>query len=116
MHSKTSFLRTTKRITLVSVLCFMLANIASSATNRSGGGDKNKKQATTLSLNYKKSPLTLQNGFRFRGGLNFNTTNTRSVAINNTAVRFQKGNNLYVMPYKSKPFFNKFKTPQKEMK
>jgi hypothetical protein len=116
MHSKTSFMRTTKRIALMSVLCFMLANIASSATNRSGGGEKDKKQATTLSLSYKKSPLTLQNGFRFRGGLNFNTTRSNNVIIHNNTVRFQKGNNLYVMPYKSKPFFNKFKTPQKEMK
>jgi hypothetical protein len=72
MHRKTSFMRTAKRIALMSVLCFILTNIASSATNRSGGGEKKQKQSSTLSLNYKKSPLTLQNGFRFRGGLHFN--------------------------------------------
>lgn len=120
MHKKTSFMRITKRIALMSVLCFVLANIASSATYSSGGGDKKQDNKTTLSLNYKKSPLTLQNGFRFRGGLSFSNSNsTKSGCIVNSnanTVRFQKGNNLYVLPYKSKPFYNKFKTPQKDLK
>jgi hypothetical protein len=112
-------MRITKRITLMSVLCFVLANIASSATFSSGGGDNKQDSKTTLSLNYKKSPLTLQNGFRFRGGLSFNNSNTtKSNCLVNpgNTVRFQKGNNLYVLPYKSKPFYSKFKTPQKELK
>lgn len=119
MHNKTSYMRITKRIALMSVLCFVLANIASSATFSSGGGDKKQDNKTTLSLNYKKSPLTLQNGFRFRGGLSFinNSAAKSNVVLNSgTTVRFQKGNNLYVLPYKSKPFYNKLKTPQKELK
>lgn len=110
-------MRTAKRIALMSVLCFILTNIASSATNRSGGGEKKQKQSSTLSLNYKKSPLTLQNGFRFRGGLHFNTTGASAHSFTHSnVVRFQKGNNLYILPYKSKPFYTKFKTPQKELK
>ncbi|HEX4957415.1 MAG TPA: hypothetical protein VFV46_04505 [Lacibacter sp.] len=112
-------MRMTKRITLMSVLCFVLANIASSATYSSGGGNKKQDNKTTLALNYKKSPITLQNGFRFRGGLSFsnNSTSKSDCVLNShTTVRFQKGNNLYVLPYKSKPFYSKFKTPQKEMK
>jgi hypothetical protein len=118
MHRKTSYMRITKRVALVSMLCFVLANIASSASFHSGGGDKKQDNKTTLSLNYKKSPLTLQNGFRFRGGLSFNNNNTKSNTIINSGavVRFQRGNNLYVMPYKAKPFYSKFKTPQKELK
>jgi hypothetical protein len=121
MHKKTSFMRITKRVTLMSVLCFVLANMASSATYSSGGGDKKQDSKTTLSFNYKKSPLTIQYGFRFRGGFSFNNSNNtsgKSTAILNSgnAVRFQKGNNLYVLPYKSKPFYSKFKTPQKELK
>ncbi len=109
-------MRTIQRIAFVSVLCFMLTSIASSASNRSGGGEKKQKQSATLSLNYKKSPLTLQNGYRFRGGLHFNSTSSSSAFANSNVIRFQRGNNLYVLPYKSKPFFNKFKTPQKELK
>jgi hypothetical protein len=112
-------MRITKRIALMSVLCFVLANIASSATYSSGGGDKKQDNKTTLALNYKKSPLTLQNGFRFRGGLSFNNSSdskSNCVLNSHTTVRFQKGNNLYVLPYKSKPFYSKLKTPQKELK
>jgi hypothetical protein len=116
MHSKTSFMRTTKRIALMSVLCFLLANIASSATSHSGGGNKKQKQSTGLSLNYKKSPLTLQNGFRFRGGFTFTSTTSNHSLLQSGTIRFQKGNNLYVMPYKQKPFVSRFKTPQKEMR
>ena len=109
-------MRTTKRIALMIVLCFLLANIASSATNHSGGGNKKQKQSTGLSFNYKKSPLTLQNGFRFRGGLTFTTTSSKNPLLQSNTVRFQKGNNLYVMPYKQKSFVSRFKTPQKEMR
>jgi hypothetical protein len=109
-------MRIFNRIAFIIVLCFLLTNIASSATKRSGGG--NKKQTAGLNLNYKKSPLTLQNGFRFRGGLTFTSTESGSTMLHSgtTAIRYQKGNNLYVMPYKQKPFLSRFKTPQKEMR
>lgn len=116
MQNKTGFMRTTKRIGIASVLCFVLANIASSASFNSGGGDKKQDNKNGVKLTFKKTPLSLQNGFRFRGGLNFNTNNTKNLVFNNNTVRFQRGNNLYVLPYKPKPFYMKFKTPQKEVK
>ncbi len=116
MQNKTGNMKATVRIGLVAMLCFVLVNIASSASFNTGGSKKKQSSKAPANLNFKKSPLLLQNGYRFRGGLTFTTPNKNNLVLNNTTARFQKGNNLYVVPYKSKPFFSKFKTPQKELK
>lgn len=116
MQHKTNNISTSLRIGLIAMLCFVLVNIASSASFNSGGGRKKQAAKSPIYLNFKKSPLSLQNGYRFRGGLTFSAPNKNNLVLNNNTARFQKGNNLYVVPYKSKPFFSKFKTPQKELK
>lgn len=120
MHKKTGYMRTTKRISFAAVLCFVLVNIASSATHFSGGENKNQEKGG-VKMTPGKSSLTLGNGFHFRGGFTFNTNANKSgktnlMLNNNQAIRFQKGNNLYVLPYKTRPFYNKFKTPEKPLK
>lgn len=116
MQNRTGNMKATVRISLIAMLCFVIVNIASSASFYTGGGKKKQSSKISANLNFKKNTLSLQNGYRFRGGLTFNTPNKTNLVLNNNAVRFQKGNNLYVVPYKSKPFFSKFKTPQKELK
>lgn len=113
-------MRTTKRISFAAVLCIVLVNIASSATYFSGGENKNQDKGG-VKMTPGKSSITLGNGFHFRGGFSFNTNTNKSgktslVLNNSQSIRFQKGNNLYVLPYKSRPFYSKFKTPEKPLK
>ncbi len=112
MTAKTTYRQNFLRNGLMLVTCFAVFYTASSAAFFSGGGGKKKNET---SLNLKSSPLTLQNGFRFKSGFSFTTTNNSLVFKGNT-VTYQKGNNLYVLPVKKKAVFSKFKTPQKEIK
>jgi hypothetical protein len=110
-------MRTTKKLSLLILLCFVLVNMASSATNFSGGKKKSQEKGG-VKMTLGKKALTLNNGFHFRGGFSFNSSNSNSgIRLNNNpSIRFQRGNNLYVLPYKSKPFYSKFKTPEKQLK
>lgn len=103
-------------ILLFASLCML--HSASSATFTTGGGKKNDGKKTTItSLNLKSSPLSFSNGYRFRSGLTFSgNSNANNLVIQGNTIRFQKGNNLYVLPVKQKLVFSKFKTPQKEVK
>ncbi|MFY7840995.1 MAG: hypothetical protein ACOVP7_12005 [Lacibacter sp.] len=113
MTAKTTYRQNFLRKSLMFVSCFALFFTASSASFFSGGGGKKKNETT---LNLKSSPLTLQNGFRFKSGFSFSSTNNNNLVLSGNTVTFQKGNNLYVLPVKKKAVFNKFKTPQKEIK
>lgn len=104
------------RNSLLLVSCFAIFYSASSASFNSGGGKKKSAKTVITSLSLKNNPLSLQNGFRFKSGLSFSVTNHNNLVLSGTTVRFQKGNNLYVLPVKQKVVFNKFKTPQKEIR
>lgn len=103
---------------LLILCCFVVANIAMSATSNSGGGKKKDSNKTVLtSLNLKSSsPLSFKNGYQFKGGLSFVNTRPNELVYNNNTVRFQKGNTLYVLPCKPKSIMHRFKTPVKEMR
>lgn len=111
MTAKTKYRQNFLRSSLLIVTCFAVFYTASSAAFFTGGGKK--KNETTLNL--KSSPLTLQNGFRFKSGFSFTTTNN-SFVFKGSTVTYQKGNNLYVLPVKKKAIFSNFRTPQKEIK
>lgn len=112
MTAKTTYRQNFLRNGLLFITCFAVFYTASSASFFSGGGNKKKNET---SLNLKTSPLTLQNGFRFKSGFTFSTTNNSLIFKGNTFT-YQKGNNLYVLPVKKKVVFSKFKIPQKEIK
>jgi hypothetical protein len=112
MTAKTTHRQNFLRNGLLFTTCLAVFYTASSATFFTGGGKKNKSET---SLNLKSSPLTLQNGFRFKSGFTFSTTNNSLIFKGNT-VTYQKGNNLYVLPVKKRVVFSKFITPKKEIK
>ena len=118
MTAKATYRHNYLRNSLLLVSCFAIFYSASSASFTTGGGKKKSTKSVITSLSLKNNPLSLQNGFRFKGGLSFSSTNTNnnSLIMSGTTVRFQKGNNLYVLPVKQKVVFSKFKTPQKEIK
>ena len=116
MTTKTTYRQNFLRNSLLIMSCFAVFYSASSATFYSGGGKKKDNKSTLTSLNLKNNPLSLQNGFRFKSGFNFSTTNNKNLTMRGNSITFQKGNNLYVLPVKQKVVFSKFKTPQKEIK
>ncbi|TWI84887.1 hypothetical protein IQ13_0040 [Lacibacter cauensis] len=113
MTAKTTYRQNYLRNGLMFVSCFAIFFTASSASFFSGGGGKKKNETT---LNLKSSPLTLQNGFRFKSGFSFSSNTNNNLVFSGNTVTYQKGNNLYVLPVKKKAVFSKFKTPQKEIK
>lgn len=71
------------------------------------GIGKKSKSKVTLNIS---TPLTLKNsvslnlksGLRYTGSLSVNRTNVSGSMINNTLVTYQKGNTVYIIPYKQK--------------
>lgn len=117
MQTKTSYTFKVLRNSLLVAGCFAMFYSASSASY-SSGGDKKKdgKKSVISSLNLRNSPLSFNNGYRFRSGLSFSSSNSNSLVLRGNTIRYQKGNNIYVLPVKQKVVFSKFKTPQKEIK
>lgn len=116
MQNSAKYSKTNLRTGLLVLMSFVMVNIAFSATFNSGGGKKKESGKTSFSKLNLKSSLSFRNGYNFKGGLSFSSANNSRLLLQNNSVRFQKGNNLYVLPYKQKTFFQKFKTPQKELK
>lgn len=98
------------------LLCFAIYHSAFSASFSSGGGKKKDKKSTITTLNFKANTLKSQNGYIFRNGLSFSSSNVNGFVMQGNSIRYQKGNNLYVLPYKQKIIFRKFITPQKELR
>ena len=116
MTAKATYRQNFLRNSLLLVSCVAIFYSASSASFTTGGGKKKNAKSVITSLSLKNNPLSLQNGFRFKSGFSFSSTNNNNLIMSGTTVRFQKGNNLYVLPVKQKVVFSKFKTPQKEIK
>lgn len=117
MQTKASYRLNMLRNSFLLLACFTMFYSASSATFNSGS-DKKKKNSKTIStsLSLKNNPLSFSNGYRFRSGLSFSNTNSNKLIMQGNSVRYQRGNNIYVLPVKQKAIFSKFKTPQKENK
>lgn len=117
MQKKTVNIKANLRPGFLVVLSFVMVNLAFSATFNSGGGKKKESGKSGLSKYNLKSTLSFRNGYHFKGGLNFSSAGSSYAPIlQHNSLRFQKGNNLYILPYKQKAFFHKFKTPQKDLK
>lgn len=117
MQTKTSFTLKVLRNSLLLVSCFAMFYSASSASYTSGGDKKKDAKKTVISgLSLKNNPLSFNNGYRFRSGLCFTSSNANSFVMRGNTIRYQKGNNIYVLPVKQRVVFSKFKTPQKEIK
>lgn len=116
MRNNPSYNLQVLRNSFLIILCFAIFHTAFSASLTSGGGKKKDKKSTITTLNFKMNTLNTQNGYIFRNGLSFSSSNTNGFVMQGNSIRYQKGNNLYVLPYKQKVIFRKFVTPQKEMK
>lgn len=116
MQTKTSNNFKVLRNSLLLVSCFAMFYSASSATFSTGGDKKKDNKSAITKLNLKNNPLSFNNGYRFRSGLSFSNSSSNKLVLSGNTVRYQKGNNIYVLPVKQKVVFSKFKTPQKEIK
>ncbi len=96
-------LRKLMRQTLVSIL--MLAVVGLAFASKGGGGEKNKKEVplkTDFTPIRTTSGFTLKSGTSFTGSYLLNTQKTSNYVSFNTLITYQKGNSIYVMPYRYK--------------
>lgn len=114
MRNNPSYNLQVLRNSFLIILCFALFHTAFSASFTSGGGKKKDKKSTFTTLSFKT--LNSKNGYIFRNGLSFSNNNINGFVMQGNSIRYQKGNNLYVLPYKQKIIFRKFITPQKQLK
>jgi hypothetical protein len=117
MQTKSNYIMKALRNGILLLGCFAMFYSASSAAFYTGGGKKNNTKTAPASLTFKgKNSLSLSNGFRYKPGLSFSQSNKNTLMMSNNVVRYQRGNNLYVLPVKQKVIFTKFKTPQKDIR
>ncbi len=93
-------LKMTKKILVVS----MLLSITFSALADRGIGkkSKNKVMLNISTQNLKTSiPFNLKSGLRYTGSL-LSSRQFSNQSVSNTLVTFQKGNTVYIIPYKQK--------------
>lgn len=94
------------KISKTILLMAVLFGTTQSAMADRGIGKKSKSKVT---LNI-STPLTLRNsvslnlksGLRYTGSLSVTRKNLSGSMINNTLVTYQKGNTVYIIPYKQK--------------
>ena len=72
-----------------------------------GGISKKSKSKATLNISTptilrNSVSLNLRSGVRYTGSLMINQYNAGNSIINNTLVTYQKGNTVYIIPYKQK--------------
>jgi hypothetical protein len=104
------------RSSLTAFLIFTLLNAAHSSLYNSGKTKKRSNSKSSLSFNLSKHTMifSIDNGFYNKGCLKTFKNVKSGIHINLHSIYYQKGNNLYVLPYKQQSFLhNKFKTPQR---
>jgi hypothetical protein len=95
-------LRKLMRKTLISAL--MVAVVGLAFASKGGGGEKNGTKNVPLKTNF--TPIRTTSGFTLKAGSTMtanyllSTEKTPTYVSFNTLVTYQKGNSLYVMPYK----------------
>ena len=98
-------LRKLMRKTLISTL--MVAVVGLAFASKGGGGEK-KDTTKNVPLKTNFTPIRTTNGFTLKAGSTMTanyllgTEKTATYVSFNTLVTYQKGNSLYVMPYKYK--------------
>ena len=98
------------RKTLISTL--MVAVVGLALASKGGGGEKNGTKNVPLKTNF--TPIRTTSGFTHKAGSTMTanyllgTEKTPNYVSFSTLVTYQKGNSLYVMPYKYKINTNMF--------
>jgi hypothetical protein len=84
----------------------MLAIVGLAFASKGGGGDK--KNNTNIPVRTEFVPIrtfnnfTLKSGVTYRGSFSLGEEKTKSYVSINTLVTYEKGNSLYIIPYKYK--------------
>lgn len=90
------------KITKIVLLLAVFNGIMLSGRADKGVG-KNKKATSVSSLYFAKSlSFNLKTGLKYKGVLLNNIETTKSSVLYNTLVTYQKGNLIYIVPYKQK--------------
>lgn len=109
--------RIISRTAMLLATALLMAGIAmGSSWNTGGGKKKDSATRTTTFSSLKYMPLSMRQGFQFKGSLGSFKEQTRTVSMQVNAVWFQQGNTIYLIPHKQKVIFSRFKTPVKELK
>ncbi|HMO33163.1 MAG TPA: hypothetical protein PKE63_01455 [Lacibacter sp.] len=116
MSNTTGFYNRTIRSISVLLLTTAMVSVAVAASWNTGGGRKKAASSSSVVTNLRDMPLSMRQGFQYKGGLSFTRQGTGGISMGTSSVYYQKGNVLYVIPHKQKVFFQKFKTPQQELK
>ena len=104
-------LRKLMRKTLISTL--MVAVVGLAFASKGGGGEK-KDTTKNVPLKTNFTPIRTTNGFTLKAGSSMTANyllgaeKTPNYVSFNTLITYQKGNSLYVMPYKYKINTNMF--------
>jgi hypothetical protein len=92
------------RRTLVSTL--LIAVVGLTFASKGGGGDN--KKAGSIPLKTSFTPIRTTNGFTLKAGPSYTgsyvlgTEKTTNYVSFNTLVTYEKGNSIYIMPYRYK--------------
>lgn len=92
------------------------ASLAMGASWNTGGGKKKETTRTGVFTSLKDMPLSMRQGFQYKGTLGSLKEQTGTLSMQTNAVWFQQGNHIYVIPHKQKVIFSRFKTPVQELK
>jgi hypothetical protein len=89
------------------VLLFVVLNGIMFTTLADRGVGKSKRKVNlnsiTNNLSYSKYlSLNLRTGLKYTGSLLYSTENSKRNLVYNTLVTYQKGNIIYIVPYKQK--------------
>jgi hypothetical protein len=88
------------------ILAAVLLGTTLSALADRGIGKKSKSKITlnisTPTILRNSVSLNLRTGLRYTGSYMFNQQTTSNSMLNNSLVTYQKGNTVYIIPYKQK--------------
>lgn len=93
------------KITKIVLLVAVLNGIVLTTMADKGVGKNKKKTSISLanSNNYSKSlSFSLKSGLKYTGSLLNNVSTAKKSMMYNTLVTYQKGNIIYIVPYKQK--------------
>lgn len=90
------------KLTLIAII-FCAATYMATA-DRGGFGRKNKVHFNIITINTLKNsiPFNLRSGLNYKGSAIVNSQQVGNSIFNNSIINYQKGNTIYIVPYKQK--------------